>query len=92
MEGQNEQMENKEIEETTRNVEQESKRARRRRKEKIRLIPIWLRFVIVIVLLFISLICGLMFGYGVIGDGNPIDAIKPSTWKHILDLITGKEY
>lgn len=28
-----------------------------------------------------------MIGYGVLGDGRPLDALKPSTWQHIIDLV-----
>lgn len=30
---------------------------------------------------------GGVIGYGVIGKGEPVDALKPSTWKHIYDLV-----
>ncbi len=40
--------------------------------------------------LFVA-IAGLMIGYGVIGDGNPMDALNWSTWQHMLDIINGKE-
>ncbi len=56
-----------------------------------RLFPIWLRLVIVVLLLFIAACSGLMIGYGVIGDGEPVDALKWGTWQHILDIINGKE-
>lgn len=59
-------------------------------KIRIRLIPIWLRLVLVFVLLIIAAITGAMVGYGVIGDGNPIDVLKPSTWQHIVDLVEKK--
>ncbi|HHY75023.1 MAG TPA: DNA-directed RNA polymerase subunit beta [Bacillus bacterium] len=56
-------------------------------RPKIRLIPIWLRLIIVAVLLVISMTAGLMFGYGVIGDGKAIDALKISTWERLVDLV-----
>ncbi|WP_328797274.1 DNA-directed RNA polymerase subunit beta [Heyndrickxia sporothermodurans] len=40
--------------------------------------------------LFISLILGVIIGYGVIGDGKPMDALKKSTWTHIIDLVNKK--
>ncbi|WLR50684.1 DNA-directed RNA polymerase subunit beta [Bacillus tianshenii] len=58
------------------------------RKRRARLIPIWMRLVIVILLMLLSLTAGLMVGYGVIGDGEPLDAIKTSTWTKLVDLIT----
>lgn len=57
---------------------------------RIRLIPIWLRVVIVTMLIAASLVSGLMIGYGVIGDGNPKDALKKKTWTHIIDLVQDK--
>ena len=42
------------------------------------------------ILLFVA-IAGLMIGYGVIGEGNPMDALNWSTWQHMLDIINGKE-
>ncbi|KYD07047.1 hypothetical protein B4102_1992 [Heyndrickxia sporothermodurans] len=61
-----------------------------KRKVRVRLIPIWLRVIIVIFTLFISLILGVIIGYGVIGDGKPMDALKKSTWSHIIDLVNKK--
>ncbi|RTQ89826.1 DNA-directed RNA polymerase subunit beta [Lysinibacillus telephonicus] len=56
-----------------------------------RLFPIWLRLVFILLLLFIAACAGLMIGYGVIGDGEPLDALKWKTWQHILDIVNGKE-
>lgn len=50
-------------------------------------IPLWVKILILIGLLIISLLAGMMFGYGVVGDGDTFDALKPSTWTHILDFI-----
>ncbi len=58
---------------------------------QIRLIPIWLRIVLVLILLFIAAIAGMVIGYGFIGSGEPADALKWSTWQHIFDIIEGKE-
>lgn len=58
---------------------------------RIRLIPIWLRIIIVLFAIIAAAALGLMFGYGVLGDGKATDALKPDTWKHILDIIGGKE-
>lgn len=49
--------------------------------------PIWLRTIVVIVLLFVCLITGLIIGYGVIGDGAPLDALKVKTWRHVIDIV-----
>ncbi|KMJ56374.1 DNA-directed RNA polymerase subunit beta [Alkalihalophilus sp. As8PL] len=61
------------------------------KKERIRLIPIWLRLIIVTVLVGGCLLLGIIIGYGVIGDGDPSDALKPETWYHIIDLMQGNQ-
>lgn len=68
--------------------DQEKKQARKKgRRIRVRLIPIWLRIIIVVVLTVLSAAVGVIVGYGVIGDGKPSDALKKSTWTHITDLI-----
>lgn len=57
----------------------------------LRLIPIWLRILLVLLLLIIATVSGLMIGFGVIGDGDASDVLKWETWQHILDIINGKE-
>lgn len=75
---------------------QKEKRSRREKrqqqqenkpKEKKRVFPIWQRIVVLILLSIIALIAGAIFGYGVLGDGSPIDALKIDTWKHIFDFL-----
>lgn len=66
---------------------EEQKQAVKSKKIRVRLIPIWLRIIIVIVLLFVSLMLGAMFGYSVLGDGKAGDVFKKSTWTYIIDLI-----
>ncbi|MFD1737020.1 DNA-directed RNA polymerase subunit beta [Bacillus salitolerans] len=56
-------------------------------KMSIRLIPIWLRLIIVVILISASLLAGLVVGYGILGNGEINDALKKSTWTHIVDLI-----
>jgi len=68
-------------------AEQEDKPQHGNSRVRVRLIPIWLRLVIVILLLVFSLTAGVIVGYGVIGNGKPLDALKQSTWTHIADLI-----
>ena len=58
---------------------------------QIRLIPIWLRIIIVLVLLFAAVCVGVTVGYGYVGSGDPGDALKGSTWKHLLDIMNGTE-
>ncbi|WP_342470298.1 DNA-directed RNA polymerase subunit beta [Ureibacillus sp. FSL K6-3587] len=58
---------------------------------RTRMFPIWLRIVIVLVLLLLAAIFGLMIGYGLIGDGKLMDALKWETYQHILDIMNGEE-
>ena len=54
---------------------------------RIRLIPIWLRLVLLVVFTFVSLMAGATVGYGILGGGNVADVFKQSTWTHIQDLV-----
>ncbi|NMD70105.1 DNA-directed RNA polymerase subunit beta [Bacillus sp. DNRA2] len=76
-------------ERTTENPEEEQQQQQQLtfRHAKIRLIPIWLRLVIIFLLLVFALVVGAMVGYGIIGGGNPWEVLKQSTWTHIVDLI-----
>lgn len=60
-------------------------------KVRLRLIPIWLRIIIVMLLFLVAVIVGLVIGYSVIGDGAAPDVLKLETWQHLLDIINGKE-
>lgn len=57
---------------------------------RIRLIPIWLRVIIVLLLIILSTSIGAMVGYGIIGNGNALEVFKPSTWTYIIDLVQRK--
>lgn len=57
---------------------------------QIRMFPIWLRILLCIVLFAAAAAAGLMVGYGVLGDGTPVDALKWETYQHILDIKDGK--
>lgn len=54
---------------------------------KVRLLPIWLRLLIVIGLIFIAVLSGALLGYSVIGGGNAMDVFQKSTWTHIFDIV-----
>ncbi|MCZ2257550.1 DNA-directed RNA polymerase subunit beta [Sporosarcina sp. G11-34] len=58
---------------------------------QIRMIPIWLRIILVALLIAGAALLGVIVGYGYMGDGNPADALKKETWTHIIDIIKGKE-
>jgi flagellar basal body-associated protein FliL len=68
------------------NTEKEPKK-KRESKIRIRLIPIWVRLLLVVVLFAASIVIGVVVGYGVIGDGKPSDALKKETWQHIVDIV-----
>ncbi len=70
--------------ETELNNESEKKSMR---KIRIRLIPIWLRLVLIAILVTISVMSGIAVGYGVIGDGKVSEAFDKSTWQHLVDLV-----
>ncbi|WP_313236843.1 DNA-directed RNA polymerase subunit beta [Sporosarcina ureae] len=57
---------------------------------QVRMIPIWLRLLIFIVLLVLAAIAGTMVGFSVIGDGSVGDVFKKETWQHIFDIMNGK--
>ena len=66
----------------------DKRKARQEKKNlRIRKFPISLRILVVIVILCISLLLGIMFGFSILGDGNALDALKPSTWQHIIDIV-----
>ncbi|WP_286230373.1 DNA-directed RNA polymerase subunit beta [Neobacillus mesonae] len=54
---------------------------------RIRLIPIWLRIILLVIFMVIGLIGGTVVGYGVLGGGKVADVFKQSTWTHIIDLV-----
>lgn len=67
--------------------EKEATLSDRRKKIRIRLLPIWLRVIIVAVLIVASTALGAVVGYSVMGDGTAKEVFNKSTWMHIVDLI-----
>lgn len=57
---------------------------------QIRMFPIWLRILLVILFFAGAAMTGLMVGYGVLGDGEPKDALKWNTYQHMIDIKDGK--
>jgi hypothetical protein len=66
---------------------EESKPSLKVKQVKVRLIPIWLRLIILVVLILISTTAGALVGYGPLGGGKAADIFKESTWTHIIDLV-----
>ena len=74
-----------------RRIQEPATEGQKRRWVRIRLLPIWLRIILVLLLFIIVIAIGLVFGYSFIGEGQSGDALKWSTWKHILDIMNGVE-
>lgn len=85
---------NQKVAETREQVKQAKKELKaeresgeKRKRMRIRLIPLWLRLLIIAVLFVLCVILGAMFGYSVMGNGKATDVFEKSTWTHITDLI-----
>lgn len=61
------------------------------KRVRLRLIPVWLRVILVAALFIATAALGVMFGYSVLGDGDATDALKWDTWQHMLDIMNGVE-
>lgn len=78
------------------NKQSEAERSKRTEKinhepKPVRIFPVWLRIIVVAILTVAALFGGLMIGYGVIGDGAPLDALKVETWQHLIDIVISEE-
>ncbi|MDM5314760.1 DNA-directed RNA polymerase subunit beta [Fictibacillus sp. b24] len=49
--------------------------------------PIWLRLLLLVCGIIVCFAVGTMVGYGVIGDGKPMNVFEKETWTHIIDLV-----
>lgn len=58
-----------------------------KRKVRVRLLPIWLRIIVIIFIMAVSLLAGAVVGYSVMGDGKASNTFKKDTWTHIVNLI-----
>ncbi|CAM3610765.1 DNA-directed RNA polymerase subunit beta [Cytobacillus oceanisediminis] len=67
--------------------ERSKEEAPRKGRIRVRLIPIWLRIIIVALLIFLSVMAGAAVGYGVLGNGEVKDIFTKSTWTHIMELV-----
>jgi Mn2+/Fe2+ NRAMP family transporter len=67
--------------------ERSKEEAPRKGRIRVRLIPIWLRIIIVALLIFLSVMAGAAVGYGVLGNGEVKDIFTKSTWTHIVELV-----
>lgn len=78
----------KEKEEKSSSSHEENKKTRKKGRE--RLIPIWARLLIILVLLILSVIAGLITGYGIVGEGDTFQILKWETWSRFLEFINGE--
>ena len=53
---------------------------------RIRMIPIWLRLVLLLAGIVCMATLGTIIGYSVIGDGKPFEIFDKETWIHIIEL------
>lgn len=60
---------------------------KKNRKPRRRIFPIWLRLVVITFLCAFALVVGSMVGFGLLGDGKAVDALKIETWRHIIDIV-----
>ncbi|MGM0830715.1 MAG: DNA-directed RNA polymerase subunit beta [Bacillota bacterium] len=83
-------------EKTTRELVKAEKKAKQKDESKparwvrIRMLPIWLRILLFILLLAGSLVLGAVIGFAGIGDGKAADVFKAETWQHIIDIVMKK--
>jgi len=64
-----------------------TKGKKRFKRYRTRKFPIYLRIIVVLVLLIISVLLGLIVGYAFLGDGSVADALKVDTYRHIFDIV-----
>ncbi|WNB92351.1 DNA-directed RNA polymerase subunit beta [Bacillus sp. NEB1478] len=72
---------------------QEREKSSRDEKKKLvnsgrkRSFPIWLRLLLLVCGIIVCFVVGTMVGYGVLGDGKPMNVFEKETWTHIVDLV-----
>ncbi|RCW77416.1 DNA-directed RNA polymerase subunit beta [Saliterribacillus persicus] len=78
----------------TKDEKAEKKQSRQEKKQQKkairRVIPIWLKLLILIVLCLFALLIGLIVGFSILGDGSPLDVLRIETWQHIIDIVLGE--
>ena len=70
---------------------QVKKSQRKNQRATHRIFPIWLRLIVVFVLIVAAVILGLVIGYSVLGDGDPLDVLTFELWERIIHIMTGVE-
>ena len=77
----------KQLNEKQQDEAETTKSKKRFKRYRTRRFPIYLRIIVVLVLLIISLLLGLIVGYAFFGDGSVTDALKIDTYQHIFDIV-----
>ncbi|WP_110928347.1 DNA-directed RNA polymerase subunit beta [Bacillus massiliglaciei] len=54
---------------------------------RVRLLPIWLRLILICLFAAAAVVLGAIVGYSVFGGGEFVDVFKKSTWTHIVDIV-----
>jgi len=74
----------------TKEKSREKRRKKRKLKYRKRKFPIILRVIFILGLIGASLILGLMFGYGILGQEEAKEILEKDTWQHIIDIVKKK--
>ncbi|PSL45756.1 DNA-directed RNA polymerase subunit beta [Salsuginibacillus halophilus] len=72
-------------------ADEEPKKKAKQKRGRRRILPIWLRLIIVTILFAVSLVIGLIAGYSWFGDAEGYDVLQPSTWQQLLDFIQAND-
>lgn len=70
---------------------QQAKKEREEKRAVRRIFPIWLRLIVIALLCLLAVIIGLVVGYSILGDGEPLDVLRFDFWQRIIDIINGVE-
>ena len=69
-------------------TEEENEQTSKKKKSlRFRLIPIWLRLIIIMALVTVAGLTGIYVGFVILGAGDSDEVFKIDTWRHILDLV-----
>lgn len=69
------------------NDEKSSQKTKKKIKYRKRMFPIILRVIFILLLFAGSIVLGLMFGYGILGQEEAKEVLDKSVWQHILDIM-----
>lgn len=58
-------------------------------RSRVRLVPIWARLLITLVLFVFSLVAGLLVGYALVGEGDSLHILTLDIWQGLYEFING---